>query len=271
LLFGLAQFYPSRAQALIAWRVTDFELLGGVQFPQVAVLMMLFAVLVLNGRLFARPAAQNSALFGALLASLVMLHFQHNGTASALFAAAAILMLAVAVVQESWSMAYIDQLTSLPGRRALEEELLKLGGSYAIAMVDIDHFKRFNDRHGHDAGDQVLRMVAARIKETGSGGRAFRYGGEEFTIVFAGKKKDEVLAPLDDLRRRIAASRFQLRRKDRRLASNKATRGARKVKVTISTGVANRNDRHPVPHDVIKSADMALYRAKKQGRNRVCT
>jgi diguanylate cyclase (GGDEF)-like protein len=114
-------------------------------------------------------------------------------------------------------------------------------------------------------------MVAARIKETGSGGRAFRYGGEEFTIVFAGKKKDEVLAPLDDLRRRIAASRFQLRRKDRRLASNKATRGARKVKVTISTGVANRNDRHPVPHDVIKSADMALYRAKKQGRNRVCT
>jgi diguanylate cyclase (GGDEF)-like protein len=232
---------------------------------------MLFAVLVLNGRLFARPAAQNSALFGALVAALVMLHFQHNSIASALFATVAILMLAVAVVQESWSMAYIDQLTSLPGRRALEEELLKLGGSYAIAMVDIDHFKRFNDRHGHDAGDQVLRMVAARIRETGSGGRAFRYGGEEFTIVFAGKQKEDARASLDDLRRRIAKSRFQLRRKDRRLESSKATRGARNVKVTISIGVANRNDRHPVPHDVIKSADRALYRAKKQGRNRVCT
>jgi diguanylate cyclase (GGDEF)-like protein len=114
-------------------------------------------------------------------------------------------------------------------------------------------------------------MVAARIRETGSGGRAFRYGGEEFTIVFAGKQKEDARASLDDLRRRIAKSRFQLRRKDRRLESSKATRGARNVKVTISIGVANRNDRHPVPHDVIKSADRALYRAKKQGRNRVCT
>jgi diguanylate cyclase (GGDEF)-like protein len=271
LLFGLMQFYPAPVQTLLAWHVADFELPGGVQFPQVAVLMMLFAVLVLNGRLFARPAAQNSALFGALVAALFMLHFQHNSIASALFATVAILMLAVAVVQESWSMAYIDQLTSLPGRRALEEELLKLGGNYAIAMVDIDHFKRFNDRHGHDAGDQVLRMVAARLRETGSGGRAFRYGGEEFTIVFAGKQTEDTRVPLDDLRRRIAQSRFQLRRKDRRLENNKATRGARNVKVTISIGVANRNDRHPVPHDVIKSADRALYRAKKQGRNRVST
>jgi diguanylate cyclase (GGDEF)-like protein len=270
LLFGLAQFYPAPVQTLLAWHITDVELLGGVQFPQVAVLMMLFAVLVLNGRLFARPAAQNSALFGALVAALVMLHLQQNSTASALFATAAILMLAVAVVQESWSMAYIDQLTSLPGRRALEEELLKLGGNYTIAMVDIDHFKRFNDRHGHDAGDQVLRMVAARIKEVGSGGRAFRYGGEEFTIVFAGKQREDTIAPLDSLRRRIAESRFQLRRKDRRLGKNNATRSGQKVKVTISIGVANRNDRHPVPHDVIKSADRALYRAKKQGRNRVC-
>ena len=97
LLFGLMQFYPAPVQTLLAWHVADFELPGGVQFPQVAVLMMLFAVLVLNGRLFARPAAQNSALFGALVAALFMLHFQHNSIASALFATVAILMLAVAV------------------------------------------------------------------------------------------------------------------------------------------------------------------------------
>jgi diguanylate cyclase (GGDEF)-like protein len=269
LICGLAYIYPVQLQAILDWRFTGHELLAGGRFSQLSMLMMAMAVLVLNGRLFARPAAQNSALFGALIASLVMLHFQHNDSANALFASVAMLMLAVAVVQESWSMAYIDQLTGLPGRRALEEELLKLGSSYAIAMLDIDHFKRFNDRHGHDAGDQVLRMVAARIKEVGHGGKAYRYGGEEFTIVFSGKGKEDAIAPLDGLRRRIADSRFQLRKKDRRMGQNKAARSGQNVKVTISIGAANRDERHPLPHDVIKSADRALYRAKKQGRNRV--
>jgi diguanylate cyclase (GGDEF)-like protein len=271
LLLGFAQLYPAQLQTLVSWRFAGHELLGGVQFSQLAILVMMLAVLVLNGRLFAKPTAQNSALFGALVASLVMLHFQYNESANALFASAAMLMLAVAVVQESWSMAYIDQLTGLPGRRALEEELLKLGSNYAIAMLDIDHFKQFNDRHGHDAGDQVLRMVAARIREVGHGGKAFRYGGEEFTIVFSGKQAEDAIVPLESLRRRIAESRFQLRKKDRRLLKNKTRRGGHKVKVTISIGVANRNERQPGPHYVIKSADKALYRAKKQGRNRICT
>ena len=270
LLSGLVQIDAGLLQALLHWRFTEQEPFAGVLFPQVVLLIMIVAVLVLNGRLFARPTAQNSALFGALVASVLMLHFRHNDSASALFAAAAMLMLVVAVVQESWSMAYIDQLTCLPGRRALEEELLKLGSSYAIAMLDIDHFKRFNDRHGHDAGDQVLRMVAARIKEVGSGGKAYRYGGEEFTVVFPGKQKGDAVAALDSMRSRIAASRFQLRKKDRRQGKIKDARNAQKVKVTVSIGVADRNDRHPLPHDVIKSADKALYRAKKQGRNRVC-
>jgi diguanylate cyclase (GGDEF)-like protein len=270
LLFGLAQLDAGSLETLLHWRFTQQDLLAGVLFPQVAVLIMIVAVLVLNGRLFARPTAQNSALFGALIASVIMLHFRHNDSASALFASAAMLMLVVAVVQESWSMAYIDQLTCLPGRRALEEELLKLGSNYAIAMLDIDHFKRFNDRHGHDAGDQVLRMVAARIKEVGSGGKSYRYGGEEFTVVFPGKQKDDAFAALDSLRSRIADSRFQLRKKDRRQGKIKDARNGQKVKVTVSIGVADRSERYPLPHDVIKSADKALYRAKKQGRNRVC-
>jgi len=75
----------------------------------------------------------------------------------------------------------------LPSRRALIERLPSLGRRYTVAMVDVDHFKNFNDTYGHDAGDQVLRMVASRLGEVSGGGTAFRYGGEEFTILFPGK------------------------------------------------------------------------------------
>ncbi|MDH3343306.1 MAG: GGDEF domain-containing protein, partial [Gammaproteobacteria bacterium] len=183
-------------------------------------------------------------------------------------ASAAMLMLVIAVIQESWSMAYIDQLTSLPGRRALEEELLKLGSNYAIAMMDIDHFKKFNDTYGHDAGDQVLQMVAARIRQSVSAGKAFRYGGEEFTVVFPGRRIDETLDVLEAIRDNIGGSHFQLRKKDRRSGTDKKD-GGKNVEVTISIGIAERTESMVTPHEVVKGADKALYRAKKKGRNRV--
>lgn len=264
-----AKYYAEPLLGLIKWRLVEFELLRQVSFSQVSLLMMVVAVLALNGRLFAKTNAQNSALFVALIASLVMLYLRNEHVAMAVYACAALLMLMIAVIQESWSMAYIDQLTGLPGRRALEEELLKLGGNYSIAMMDIDHFKKFNDTYGHDAGDQVLQMVASRIRQSTSGGKAFRYGGEEFTIVLPGKKSQEAIAPLEVVRRTIGDSQFQLRNNDRRRGKGKKARD-KNVNVTISIGVANRTERMTTPHEVIKGADKALYRAKKQGRNKVC-
>jgi len=264
-----AKYYAEPLLDLFKWRLVEFELLRQVSFSQASLLMMVIAVLVLNGRLFAKTNAQNSALFVALISALVMLYLRNEHVAMAIFVSAALLMLLVAVVQESWSMAYIDQLTGLPGRRALEEELLKLGGNYSIAMMDIDHFKKFNDTYGHDAGDQVLQMVASRIRQSVSGGKAFRYGGEEFTIVFPGKKAQESIAPLEVVRRTIGDSQFQLRNNDRRRSKGKKS-SDKNVNVTISIGVANRTDRLSTPHEVIKGADKVLYKAKKQGRNRVC-
>src|SRR5439155_9485473 len=84
----------------------------------------------------------------------------------------------VALLQESHQLAFRDELTGLPGRRALDERLRALRGRYALAMVDVDHFKKFNDTHGHDVGDQVLKLVAGRLAEVGGGGIAYRYGGE---------------------------------------------------------------------------------------------
>lgn len=269
--WGVIHFDPAVASKLMNYRFTESVPLHWTTFTQPAQLLMLITLLVMNGRLFAQPGAERSALFGSLLAMLGALHFYDNQLIIALLTIVGLMMFVIALIQESWSMAYIDHLTGLPGRRALNERLMKLSGTYSIAMMDIDHFKKFNDRYGHDAGDEVLRMVASRIKNTGAGGKVYRYGGEEFTIVFPGKAASEVIENLEVIRQRVEQSPFYPKRKERRKTTkNKQASTRRGVTVTISIGIADHNDRYPLPADVIKGADKALYRAKKKGRNQVC-
>ncbi len=183
-----------------------------------------------------------------------------------------LLLWMTAVLIHSRNLAYLDELTGLPGRRALNLRLLTLGRGHTLAMLDIDHFKRFNDTHGHDVGDQVLRLVAAKLRQV-KGGTAYRYGGEEFCIVFAGRRSDQAPEALEEIRRNVEAARLQLR-SGQRPKNNAAGRkmrgnsqsGNRSVSVTISIGVA----RQQPDQDTIKEADKALYKAKKQGRNCIC-
>ncbi len=268
IFIAVAKYDPDSLLRLLTWNFIDQHLLNQVGFSQLPLAMMILAVLALNGRWFLRTTAQNSALLIMLISAIQMLYFRNEHAVSAVFASAGMLMLVIAVIQESWSMAYIDQLTNLPGRRALDEEMLKLGSNYSIAMLDIDHFKKFNDTYGHDTGDQVLQMVASRIKQSTSGGKAFRYGGEEFSIVFPGKSAADTLGILNGVRENVGSSIFQVRKKERRGKDKKG--GGKNVQVTISIGVAERTEKMPTPHEVIKGADKALYKAKKQGRNKVC-
>lgn len=173
-------------------------------------------------------------------------------------------------------MAFRDDLTGLPSRRALNEQLPGLGNRYAIAMVDVDHFKRFNDTYGHDVGDQVLRMVGAKMMSVTGGGRPFRYGGEEFTVLFPGKTCKDAAPHLERLRQSIEDYRMNLRSGDRPADDERGrnkragSRGSDSVSVTVSIGVAEINNRFTDPHSVIKGADEALYKAKGKGRNQVC-
>ncbi len=190
-----------------------------------------------------------------------------------LFFASAQLSLLVGLFEDSYHLAFHDELTGLPGRRALNEAMTSLGGTFTIAMVDIDYFKRFNDRYGHDAGDQVLRMVADELSKTGDGGRAHRYGGEEFTILFPGKTVADLRGELDRLRTTIGTRDFALRAPDRpkRKPEKPKTRNrpTRSVTVKVSIGAAGSNSRRQTPDAVLQAADRALYRAKRAGRNRV--
>jgi GGDEF domain-containing protein len=144
-------------------------------------------------------------------------------------------------------------------------------------MVDVDHFKRFNDTYGHTVGDQVLRMVASRLGRVGGGGKAYRYGGEEFAIIFPGRGLKEVLPHLEELRRTIAEYHMVLRDKDRprddeagRSRRNGRT-GEGTVSVTVSIGAAAAGDANGGTEEIVRAADRALYRAKGKGRNQVCS
>jgi diguanylate cyclase (GGDEF)-like protein len=194
----------------------------------------------------------------------------------AAFMSAAGVILLVAVLQESHRLAFRDELTGLPSRRALDERMRALGPDYAVAMVDVDHFKKFNDTHGHDVGDQVLRLVAARLAEVGGGGRAFRYGGEEFTVLFPDAGVKDTLPYLEHIRQSIEDYRMAMRggdrpRSEKQGSKQRGARGQREsaLSVTVSIGVAGPDKRQRTPAEVIKAADEALYRAKQGGRNRV--
>ena len=212
-----------------------------------------------------------SGLLGALIATTGAVVTQ--GFSSECFVLATAFSLLLSAVEMSHDLAFRDALTGLPGRRALEEAFRRIGRPYVLAMVDVDHFKRFNDTYGHDAGDEALRMVGAELSRVEMGGRAFRYGGEEFTILFAGKTLEEVEDAIESVRERIAKRPFAIRHQDRPQKKPKRIKATTKktptTSVTVSIGVADATEKLDKPTSIIKRADQRLYTAKKAGRNRV--
>jgi diguanylate cyclase (GGDEF)-like protein len=179
-----------------------------------------------------------------------------------------------AIYKIYWQKVYVDELTAVANRRAFDEYLHKLGRKYAIAMIDIDNFKKFNDRYGHTEGDHVLRFVAKHLRDQ-SGTRVFRYGGEEFALVYRGFTVDDIFWHVDHMREKLANSDFyirvaeNIRQRESAEDRGKKKRKIKRVNVTISVGLAQRNGRSKIPHDVLNSADKALYAAKNKGKN-VC-
>jgi diguanylate cyclase (GGDEF)-like protein len=229
---------------------------------------MFISMLVLY---FLRPSPHMSAGLGVLIMLIVQLHFGDANRSLNVFSSTALLMCLYAVLQESWRMAYLDELTELPARRALREKFQKLGGTYTVAMLDVDHFKKFNDTYGHDTGDAVLRMIATKMNRVTGGGTSYRYGGEEFSVIFNGKDSEDAIPHLEELRDTIANTPFIINRASRRKSDKKFRKKKNKaVKVTVSIGVADSKADVSSPWDVLKLSDKALYRAKAKGRNRVC-
>jgi diguanylate cyclase (GGDEF)-like protein len=241
--------------------------------PEAAMLAFLVAAVFALVAFALRRGTFEIAMLWVLAASALAILSSREPQYTALLMASAQLAMLFALVEDSYRLAYHDQLTGLPGRRALDESLSRLEGDYVLAMVDVDHFKKFNDRYGHDVGDQALRMVGDELARVGDGGRAFRYGGEEFSVVFTGRQAAQTWDTLDVLRSSIAARSFAIRspKRPRRKPENptKPSKPPEKVQLTVSIGAAGPGPRRTEPDEVLKAADGALYTAKRRGRNRV--
>jgi diguanylate cyclase (GGDEF)-like protein len=278
-----------------AWHsALDYWLLRAAPTPLLGRILMVAAFILAVLRAWPHRSPLDVGMVGALVAFFIASQWPKLVVVHGVFIFAAGAILLLAVLQESHRMAFRDELTGLPSRRALQEKLVALGPSYTIAMVDVDHFKKFNDTHGHDIGDQVLKMVGARLAEVDGGGKAFRYGGEEFAVLFPDQGTEEALPHLEALRESIENYRMSVRTdqqrrnearrdNDRRTMTRSAfalahpdapplrSNRAELLSVTVSIGAAQRTGLLDTPEAVIRAADEALYRAKGAGRNRVGT
>jgi GGDEF domain-containing protein len=277
LAYWLLRHQLSDLEPYLVKQFVHLAVLDRLALPQPALLLALVSLAVVGTLAAVRQAPVDSGLLGAQAALLVACALVTTPDLPVAFCTAGALIVTLAILQDSYNMAFRDDLTGIPSRRALNEGLHGIGRRYAIAMVDVDHFKKFNDTYGHDVGDQVLKMVARKLLAVGGGGKAYRYGGEEFTILFPGRRLAEALPHLEQLRTAIAGYRMQLRGDDRpkdgRAGQNRRGNGGGEgsaVSVTVSIGVAESGDAQASPGEVIKAADKALYKAKKQGRNQVC-
>lgn len=253
----------------------DFSVL-----PSILLGLLVCAVLTAAILMLFRDVPSDQAYLSALLAcTLTVIEFDKQWISASMFMMSAILLL-LSVLKRSHEQAFIDELTRIPGRRALNIDIAQLSGKYSIAMLDIDRFKKFNDTYGHDIGDTVLKMVASQLAMVKGRGKVYRYGGEEFTILFNGKSAPDCVAYLDEVRLLIADYPFQIRQpverrepqeEESQNTDNSSVEEVEKtVQVTISIGVAQGRSSTTSPEEVIKAADKLLYKAKESGRNQVC-
>lgn len=263
----------------IARGYTSLPLFSNLLVPQPAMVAGTLCFTVISLLALRRQSPIDSGMLGALSAFFIACNWLTDRDIHSAYCTAGALIITLSVLRDSYNMAFRDDLTGIPSRRSLNESLHGLGRRYTVAMLDVDHFKRFNDTYGHDVGDQVLKMVARKMMDVGGGGKAFRYGGEEFTILFSGRRAEDALPHLEKLRTTIADYRLALRDgerpKDQRQGKGKrgssaGRRGDASAAVTVSIGVAESGNELNSAAEVMKAADKALYKAKNRGRNQVC-
>jgi len=244
----------------------------GIKVP--ALILYILAVGILLSCYIFKYRYMDLIYVTVLISSIIAFYLSNRLVLASVYISAIFVIMVIAMFDVSYSLAFYDTLTGVLSRRALEQELLKLGGrKYTIAMVDLDHFKKINDCYGHDIGDEVLKMVASILSKTLNKAKIFRYGGEEFVVLFTGKGYNEVLEQMELIRRTIEKRPFIIRSDNRPVqkpdepAKYPYSKGKGKINVTVSIGLAQKTDSLKTSYDVIKKADEALYKSKKCGRN----
>jgi diguanylate cyclase (GGDEF)-like protein len=271
----LANQIKSLAEEILKWFTPDHLIIvQGLSF--LAILVIIFSLLIIFLKFLKSP---NHLLIAACFQIFYLLSafyfVQQSFTFMLLFSFYAITLF-ILIIEGNLSLAYIDELTTLPTRRKLNETMQTLGNNYAIAMIDVDKFKTINDKYGHKTGDQALQFIAAKLAAIKGSAKVFRFAGDEFVAIFPGKTAEEALPYLEDFRDSVVNSEFIIRGKGRKNSSAKDRNKQKKTKakapkISVSVGVAAKDKNFNSAQKVLKQADKKLYKSKKSGRNKVST
>lgn len=263
---------PGQAEVAAAL-ATDFvapRYAGWIPMPQPALLAFGVAFVLQGVRFIIAKDPVEKGFFWTLVAAFIAVLGSRAGWSPTNYLATAGLILILAMYEADRRLASYDRLTRVASRRAFDQALFNLRGRYAVAMVDIDRFKGVNARYGVRVGNKLLQRVAGTIVGLFNG-NAFRYEGGTFAVIFPGQSVGEALPRLETLREAVERMKFVRRHGSPVAPPALAGESSpeQDLSVTISVGVAERDERKPTPLAVVKAAEKALHRAKFGGRNRV--
>lgn len=244
----------------------------GIQgIPRLSVFLFIVCLSILLTRFLSLSSNMDMAFVGATLGCFVILHFTEFIDILSFFSTAVFFIFIISMFEASYSLAFHDTLTGLLTRRAMEQEFLRIGNKYTLAIIDIDHFKKVNDNFGHQVGDEILKMVASTIEKYAKGGKVFRYGGEEFVVIFPRKTIKDTLVIFERIRYGIQERSFVIRSSNRpkKKPEDKSLYkgGTNRIRVTVSIGIAEKSEDLCTSSQLVGVADKALYQAKSNGRN----
>jgi len=206
----------------------------------------------------------------ALISIFYALGLSKIGPMSSIYFSTAGLILVISVIENIYVEGFQDELTDLPTRKNMLGILSQLDRGYTVALIEVDHFQRLKDNHGRRVSKEVLRLIGSKLTTVAGGGKPFRYGGEQFTVVFPGKFLPDTLPLMEELRQTIKKPGPILTgQKSPRKKPKRVEVLANKVPVTVSIGVAERKELDMSPHQAIKKAEGALITAKNEGRDRM--
>jgi len=238
-----------------------------------------FVILFINAIVKLKVEVTAYAYLGAFTAIVMAQHFINIPSTSMMFFTVACLILIIAISLNDFRLSKIDLITDLPSRRSFKNQLNKLKQRYCIALVDVDEFKEMTDEYGQEICHQILRMIASRSQLLGRKGFPYRYGNKEFALIFYDMQLNEANKYLATLCDSIANEPFLLRSNKRPLfkpnLSSPAqlaqsaqypikTTIAKPIPISVSVGIAEKQNHHQSSFDVLVTAREALDRAKEQ-------
>jgi GGDEF domain-containing protein len=259
---------PDALESFLSLEVIPWLTFGGDGLSQPVAAAFVLASFLGLGVASLRGGAVERGAWWAMVSVGLALFLAEESSAASILLMSGCLILGLSVLDPSARWAERDELTGLPGRTLLLRDLQSMGGVFATSVVDIQDFRNLQDRHGHDVSGQILRMVASRLAKLPGGGRAYRYGSDEFALLFPGKTKEEALQHLGSFQRSLEESPFVLRRwprpggstEDRKSPDPEADPPPAWLPLRVSIGVADSAGAHSSPEAILGRADEEAHR-----------